>query len=645
MGMQLSPIPRRDIRPIEEHSRDLVLQPTNPTQGPTLAARDADMGVPKLVASASGTVIEIGPGSGNQVGRYDPNKITKIYGIEPNRGLHDKLRESIKNAGLSDVYTIVPCGVEDVEGLRKYGVDQEVFDTVLSIQVLCSVPNPKETAAALYRLLKPGGTMIVYEHVKSEDMISSKVQDMYNIVWPYLLANCNMNRDTAQILREAGDWAKVDLRLPNEEDAALAIPRIWGHLTKALKSNAQLDFSNPQAVPNRFNYILWLQDLLDTTSEDYRDGYDPEREVMGLDMCVPLFRSSQSYLFQPYTYRTSLWSGILISGCYRGTGSSCIYPLLGCAQRPKWKFIATDIDDKNISYARQNILRNDLRTGIRPLHTKPEDPLIPLDALGIESIDFTLTNPPFYPSPSSLLASAAAKSRPPHSACTGAPIEMVTPGGETTFVSRLIGESVILQERVQWYTTMLGKLSSVSVVVEELKAKGVTNWAVKEFVQGGKTRRWGVGWSWGGRRPREDVARGVGAGVARHLLPFPSGFVFEVEGMGVGDVAVRVDGHLKGLDLRWQYRPQMSAGVGFAKGNVWSRAARRQQRRGDVKGNAENEDSGDDEEEEWALGLKVQLLIGKDGKGTEVIVRWLLGRDSVLWESFCGMLKRQIVGG
>lgn len=134
------------------------------------------MGVPGLVASASGTVIEIGPGSGNQVGRYDASKITKIYGIEPNRGLHDKLRESIKNAGLSDVYTIVPCGAEDVEGLRKYGVDQETFDTVLSIQVLCCVPHPKETAAALWGLLKPGGTMIVYEHVKSRDMVSSKVQ-------------------------------------------------------------------------------------------------------------------------------------------------------------------------------------------------------------------------------------------------------------------------------------------------------------------------------------------------------------------------------------------------------------------------------------------------------------------------------------
>ncbi|KAL8954708.1 MAG: hypothetical protein Q9193_007126, partial [Seirophora villosa] len=201
-----------------------------------LAEMEVELGVPGLVASASGTVIEIGPGSGNQVGRYDLAKVTKIFGIEPNRGLHEKLRENVKKAGLSDVYTIVPCGVDDVQSLHKYGVDQQAFDTVLSIQVLCSLPNPKETAAALYRLLKPGGTMIVYEHVKSTDFVSSKVQDIYNIVWPYALSNCHMNRDTARTLREAGEWAKDELqRLPLEEDEwrALAFPHIRGHLTKA----------------------------------------------------------------------------------------------------------------------------------------------------------------------------------------------------------------------------------------------------------------------------------------------------------------------------------------------------------------------------------------------------------------------------
>lgn len=34
----------------------------------------------------------------------------------------------------------------------------------------------------------------------------------------------------------------------------------------------------------RFNYVLWVQDLLDTTSATYSDKYDEGREVIGLDM-------------------------------------------------------------------------------------------------------------------------------------------------------------------------------------------------------------------------------------------------------------------------------------------------------------------------------------------------------------------------
>lgn len=122
------------------------------------------------------------------------------------------------------------------------------------------------------------------------------------------------------------------------------------------------------------------------------------------------------------------------------------------------------------------------------------------------SIDFTICNPPFYDSPSDLLASASAKSRPPYSACTGAGVEMVTPGGEVAFVMRIITESIILKTRCQWYTSMLGKLSSVTTLIERLHTAGVKNWAVTEFVQGQKTRRWGIAWSWGWMRPAQVLS-------------------------------------------------------------------------------------------------------------------------------------------
>lgn len=60
--------------------------------------------------------------------------------------------------------------------LEKYGVEQGSVDTVLSVQVLCGVPRPKEVVRELYRFLRPGAQMIVYEHVQSQDFVSMLVQ-------------------------------------------------------------------------------------------------------------------------------------------------------------------------------------------------------------------------------------------------------------------------------------------------------------------------------------------------------------------------------------------------------------------------------------------------------------------------------------
>ena len=85
--------------------------------------------------------------------------------------------------------------------------------------------------------------------------------------------------------------------------------------------------------------------------------------------------------------------------------------------------------------------------------------------------------------------------------CTGAEVEMVTHGGEVAFVKQMIDESLQLRDRIQWYTSMLGKLSSINVLVDMLIKHGITNFAVTEFEQGSKTKRWAVAWSLGDRRP------------------------------------------------------------------------------------------------------------------------------------------------
>lgn len=183
-------------------------------------------------------------------------------------------------------------------------------------------------------------------------------------------------------------------------------------------------------------------------------------------------------------------------------GSSCIYPLLGCSTRPQWRFGGTDIDDKNLEYARRNVAQNNLTSRIRLLKTRKVSPLIPLDALKIHRADFTICNPPFFKSAEDMMATFTMKSRPPSAVCTGAEVEMVTDGGDAGFVLRMVEESKTLGDRVQWYTSMLGKLQSVNTIVVRLKELGINNWAVACLKAGHKTRRWAVAWSFDDRRPR-----------------------------------------------------------------------------------------------------------------------------------------------
>lgn len=195
--------------------------------GPMFAKGDEETAVPALVSEASGVVLEIGPGIGSQLPRYNTSKITKVYGVEPNIDLHKSLREKVKASGLTDVYEIVPCGIEDVVELKKHGIALGSIDTVLSIQVLCSVPDPDKTLRRLYALMKPEGQFIVYEHVKSKDVVSVMVQNLYTIFWPFLIGNCHLNRNTQQSIMQAGDCTG-----PTSEDACAVFPRIYGSLWK-----------------------------------------------------------------------------------------------------------------------------------------------------------------------------------------------------------------------------------------------------------------------------------------------------------------------------------------------------------------------------------------------------------------------------
>ena len=123
------------------------------------------------------SISDIGPGSGEWINLFDKSKVTKIYGVEPNKDHHAKLRERIIQNALSDIYEIVPVGVEDLDkvadGTKASGgngwVRKGEADCIMTIQCLCSVPEPKAMIADLYSYLKTGGNWYAYEHVATHE--------------------------------------------------------------------------------------------------------------------------------------------------------------------------------------------------------------------------------------------------------------------------------------------------------------------------------------------------------------------------------------------------------------------------------------------------------------------------------------------
>jgi SAM-dependent methyltransferase len=128
-----------------------------------------------LIAQAHGVVLDIGPGSGEWLPCFDKAKVERIYGVEPNRECHAKLRERVKQAGLEDIYVLVPVGVEDLGDWVKEEMEGETglgkgdVDSVVTVFCLCSVSQPEAMIGELYGYLKEGGNWIVFEHVVTKE--------------------------------------------------------------------------------------------------------------------------------------------------------------------------------------------------------------------------------------------------------------------------------------------------------------------------------------------------------------------------------------------------------------------------------------------------------------------------------------------
>jgi len=134
-------------------------------------------------AGISGRVLEFGPGPGTNFKCFaNSTTIDEYVGVEPNTYFKEEMMREKEKRGLTFPLEFAPLRGEDF-----VDVTSESFDIVILTHVLCSVDSVETVLANAERALKPGGKMIIMEHMSAPDgtkmkMVQDVVGPIFNII-------------------------------------------------------------------------------------------------------------------------------------------------------------------------------------------------------------------------------------------------------------------------------------------------------------------------------------------------------------------------------------------------------------------------------------------------------------------------------
>ncbi len=147
----------------------------------------------RLLAGATGAVLEIGSGTGANLPHY--RGVERVTVSEPDPFMRRRLRTKLGAAR-------VPVAVSEA-GAEALPFPDGCFDTVVSTLVLCTVPNQGTALDEIRRVLRPGGRLLFIEHVRAEGKVA-RWQDRIEPLWGCLFGGCHPNRDTLAAIEAAG---------------------------------------------------------------------------------------------------------------------------------------------------------------------------------------------------------------------------------------------------------------------------------------------------------------------------------------------------------------------------------------------------------------------------------------------------------
>jgi SAM-dependent methyltransferase len=148
----------------------------------------------RLLADASGEVLEIGGGTGASLAAYGPS-VRSVTVTEPDASMLRRLKRRAETADRP--VTVLQAPAEDLP------FEDNTFDTVVSSLVLCGVTDQQRALREIRRVLRPDGRLLFMEHVRSAEPGLARTQNRLNWL-NRLVVGCECNRPTVTSIRDAG---------------------------------------------------------------------------------------------------------------------------------------------------------------------------------------------------------------------------------------------------------------------------------------------------------------------------------------------------------------------------------------------------------------------------------------------------------
>jgi ubiquinone/menaquinone biosynthesis C-methylase UbiE len=148
----------------------------------------------RLLADAEGAVVEIGAGTGLSFRHYPAG--LQVLATEPDPHMLKAARKAARKAGATLTLKQAPA--------EALPLGDATVDTVVAILVLCSVPDQAVALAEANRVLRPGGRLLLLEHVRAADPALARRQDRSERRQVRFAGGCHPNRDTLRAVAAAG---------------------------------------------------------------------------------------------------------------------------------------------------------------------------------------------------------------------------------------------------------------------------------------------------------------------------------------------------------------------------------------------------------------------------------------------------------